>query len=413
MKIKRATHPTLTSRVQRHSLWLACAIFTLFSMLVIFIVFSLEDAILHDQLKQTYSSLEKGGVLPDNYTLVDNPSELSISTGEQLKYLEFDEEFGEFKQGEQHFHFLQTEQGTLILDSSALSITSRVIDDILILLLLMLVPTVILTYWFSAKLSKHAVRPFNLLLQALQSDDGSIQQVRIALDTIEEHDLKTVAQKLAEALERESKVLQEQISFNQGMAHEIRTPLQVMTHSVELLCASDPRIQKLVPYQRLNKAITRMHRISNALLWLTSQSQEHHTTHIIQAINRVVAESQTLINLHHIDIQIDTSPACEALEIDVPDVVFELVIFNLLNNVIQHCQTSEDRKYWQIDVTPSYVSFRNPLPTTNNDGKANQNFGLGLQLVTALLTRFNRKVSTKRRSNDFEVIIYLADTPAC
>ncbi|MDK1312126.1 sensor histidine kinase [Pseudoalteromonas ardens] len=389
MLLKSSNQPTLLSRVRQHSLWLAFTLFLLFSGMTLFIVFALEDAVFKDQLKQTYHIIQQGGSLPANMTLVTQTDTFTLSDSEQLKYFEFDAHFGEFTQGDQHFHFMKTDLGVLLLNSSELGIISRAIDDILVILLLMLLPTLLLTYWFSNKLSEKALRPFSKIHHALAAEHLHINEVKATLSDIEEQDIQLITKKLVDALEQKTHLLQQQIAFNQGMAHEIRTPLQVMSHSMELISASAPELASLKSYHRLDKAIARMHRLSSALLWLTSDAREQHTTQVRHVLDTVLSESQALIALHQIDVRINEPDPPKTLSLPIPEVVLELVILNLLTNVIHHCQTSEADKYWQISISQSQIRFCNPTVQTPNDTSAHDNFGLGLQLVAALMDKFN------------------------
>lgn len=371
--------------------------------MTLFIVFALEDAVFKDQLQQTYRAIQNGASLPDNYNWLKDTSQFKVSDSEQMKYFEFEDNFGEFKQADQHFHFMKAEQGVLILNSSKLGIITRVIDDILLLLLFMLLPTLLLTCWFSAKLSEKALSPFNRMYRILAKERTQICEVKAELDNIEEQDIQLLSKKLIDALEQQNHMLQTQIAFNQGMAHEIRTPLQVMSHSMELIGASEPTIRELKSYHRLENAISRMHRISSALLWLTSNAQESHTSCVIDVIERVLGESHTLLEMHQINVKINECDQSKPLILPVPEIVLELVVLNLLTNVVHHSQAAPSDKYWRIDIDQSKVSFCNPNGQNDFSGTNQERFGLGLQLVKALMQRFNVAFTSKQNAQEFSV----------
>ncbi len=416
MIYKKTARPTLLSRVRQHSLWLAGILFSLFSLLTIFIVFALEDAFLEDQLQQTYQSLLQGHALPEHYLLITDTESFQTAGAEQLKYFEFDDNSGEFKQGDEHFHFLKTDLGILLLNSSKVGFVNRAIDDISLLLLVMLIPTLIITFWLSGKLANQALKPFNLMQQALTANEPHTNKLKAVVANIQEQDLQAIANQLIHALQLQQQALHAQITFNQGMAHEIRTPLQVMSHSMELINASLPQAAELAAYQRLDKALIRMNRISTALLWLTSDAQEAHSTNLNETIQAMLKESQPLIQAHSLDIHLTEHPA--TLELPVPAEVLELVVLNLLNNVIHHGQSTHGHIAWYIDIQPTQVRFSNSFddPVSNSasqpePGEATipttkaASFGLGLQLIVALMQRFDIACEIKNGNDEFSVTL--------
>jgi signal transduction histidine kinase len=417
---KKTAKPTLLSRVHQHSLWLAGILFSLFSLLTIFIVFALEDAFLKDQLQQTYQSLQQGHVLPKHYRLITDTENFQITDAEQLKYFEFDDNSGEFEQSGQHFHFLKTDLGILLLNSSKVSFVNRAIDDILLLLLVMLIPTLIITLWLSGKLAHQALKPFTLMQQALTTNEPNTNQLKTVVANIQEQDLQAIANQLIHALQQQQQALHAHITFNQGMAHEIRTPLQVMSHSMELINVSLPQAAELASYRRLDKALIRMNRISTALLWLTSDAQEAHATNASDIIQTMLKESEPLIQAHSLDIHLTQHPT--TLELPVPAEVLELVVLNLLTNVIHHGQSVDGHIAWHIDIQPTQVRFSNSFSDSLDDpvgssagqpepGEATiaatktASFGLGLQLVVALMQRFDVACEIHNSNNEFSVTL--------
>lgn len=387
---------TLLKRVRLHVVMLTLASFALCSLMTLFIVLSLEDAFFKEQLLQHRATTIQGHPLPDGYALLDDLASFKISAAEKLRYIEFDKNFGEFKHNGKHYHFMYTDQGVLTLETSDIGIISRAIDDILLLMLIMLLPAFALTYWVSSKISEKALKPFTKIHQAISTKQYQTETIKRTLEDIDEEDIQLLASQLIEALDQQASMLEEQVAFNQGMAHEIRTPLQVMSNSMELIASTTDGIKALPAYGRLDNAILRMNRISSALLWLTSTSQKNHSSDVFQSIQTVLRESKLLLETHQVTPNVNKH---HSLLLPAPTVVLELITLSLLTNVIHHSQTEEMTRIWTIDIYEQYISFSNPVTTTPN-ATTTQGFGLGLILIDKLAKKFSmgfRIISSRDR----------------
>ncbi|MGH1372744.1 MAG: sensor histidine kinase [Cellvibrionaceae bacterium] len=400
-KLRRKT--TLVKRVRYHVVLLTLACFTLFSLMTLFIVFSLEDAFFKEQLRQHSARIAPGRALPEGYQLVDDLSSFDISITEKLRYVEFDHDFGEFKHEGKHYHFMNTGQGVLVLNSSELGIISRAIDDILLLMLIVLLPAIALTYWVSSKIADKSLKPFTQIHRAIANSKDQTQAIKHTLDDIDEEDIRLLASQLVDAIDQRTNMLEEQIVFNQGMAHEIRTPLQVMSNSVELMTSTVDGVDAIPAFHRLNNAILRMNRISSALLWLTSTSKETHNSDAKEIIKNVLRESTQLLETHKITLTVNEH---HSLELPVPAVVLELITLNLLTNVIHHSQAEGTVRVWAIDIHEHYVVFSNPV-TTEPAATRRQGFGLGLMLVSKLAEKFSIDFKATRDGDQYQVILSL------
>lgn len=392
--------PSLLSRVSKTIFSLALTLFFVFSSLTLFITYSLEDAVFNERLKQAHQLLLANKPLPETIKLVQNLSAFGLTSSDQLKYFEFDSDGGssEFSFDGRHYHFMATEQGVLLLDTSELALVSRAIDDILLILLFALVPMLFITGWIARRISKYALKPFNQLSDAFLSQSDSLSEIKVALHQVEEKDIKAIAKQLVEALEQKANLLENQITFNQGMAHELRTPLQVMTHSLELLTQIDQKASERPSFKRLKKSVRRMQRISNGLLWLTSQKLSNHQTSVLSTVQDVVNEMDDLLTAHNIEVNIEEKAI---LEIPLPVDVFELMVFNLLTNVIHHSEETTELKYWNIRIESSAIYFSNPVASNASEMADNERFGLGLILIEKLADKFSLKFSTTQQQQEF------------
>ena len=398
--------PTLLSRVNQNIFALTLALFIIFSLLTLFVVYALEDAVFKRQLQETYSDYQVTKQLPRNFSLVANLSEFNLPGSEHLKYMELDGDshFNEFKYQRRHYHLMHTKQEVLLFDTTDVRVVQRVIDQILLILLVMFIPCLWIASFIAKRTSRHAIRPFTEVCDVFLADDDQLQQAKQAVANIRESDVRNMARQLISALENKSQLLEQQITFNQGMAHELRTPLQVMTHSIELLECSDSGLRDKPSFKRLGKSVTRMKRISEALLWLTATSEEVHQTRVSQVMLPLLAEHKALTDTHNIEVQLVLEAECV---LPMPEVTLELIILNLMANVIHHCQVEEQHKYWQITVTENAVSFTNPKAgqLLQQQERNEQRFGLGLMLVEKLARKFKLQLEFKEDEQLFQVCL--------
>ena len=301
--------PTLLSRVNNNILILTLALFTVFSLVTLFVVYSLEDAVFKKQLGEVYQGFLHSNRLPDDFKLVKDLSSFNLSSSEHLKYIEFDrnDKFNEFEYQGQHYHYMNVNEGILLFDTTNVRVIDGVIDDIFVILLVVFLPSLWGTFFIAKRVSTHAIKPFTKVSEVFLSDNYSLLEAKQVIEEIKEYDLRQMAKELITALEQKSLILEQQITFNQGMAHELRTPLQIMDHSVELMQSSDESLKNKPSFRRLARSIIRMKRISEALLWLTAPSSEKQSTNVKTVVERILLESDELLSTHGIDVQITSN----------------------------------------------------------------------------------------------------------
>ncbi len=113
-----------------------------------------------------------------------------------------------------YYHFMVTEQGVLLIDTTELALVSRALDDILLIFLFALIPILFITGWIARRISKYALKSFNQLSDAFLSQSDSLGKIKSALHQVEEKDIKVITKQLVEALEQKVNLLENQITFN-------------------------------------------------------------------------------------------------------------------------------------------------------------------------------------------------------
>jgi signal transduction histidine kinase len=396
--------PTLLFRLTKNITLLTCGLFLLFSAMTVFIAYSIEDALFNKQLSHAFLSLRAGDELPYNIKIITNLSEYDLPPefSQWSPMLKAGERFKEFSFQDRHFHFMIIEKGGLLIETTTLSVVTRAVDNIFLVLLLALFPALIATVLIAKKASKHALKPVSQITEAFSSDTETLVDLKTKLTEIEEVDIRYLANELITALEQKEEMLDQQITFNQGMSHELRTPLQVIHHSLELLSVANVDMTTQPAFGRLTKSVTRMQRTCNALLWLTSDQKHQQSTDVNQTIKLMLNETQELLSVH----QIQTNVIANAqLSLVIPAVVLELMIFTLLTNVIHHCQTDGSEKQWLIIIDETGVTFSNPIIADASKQQSPERFGLGHTLIDKLAKKFELQFFSHCIPPDFVVTI--------
>jgi signal transduction histidine kinase len=281
-------------------------------------------------------------------------------------------------------------------------VVKRGAKDIFIILLWVFLLCIIISIFIARTISVHALKPFHQLSQYFQNKGEPQSESFANVIDIEEADVKIIAHQLEQALEKQASLIEEQVMFNQSISHEIRTPIQVMGHSMELIEANYDEIYQQPSMQRLVKSLARIKRISNALLWLTSKDTYQSESCITTVLTRVMVESESLITVHHLDITIDNINHYQP-KTAVPEEVLELIFFNLINNTIHHGLQSNGSTAFTITIDESQITFSNELESSTSE---QQHFNLGLKLIKKITERFGTDFKTNVINNQFNAIFF-------
>ena len=289
----------------------------------------------------------------------------------------------------------------LLMNSTQFIISNDRLKDILVLQLKAFLPFLVIAFFISKLIAKRALRPFLLLKDQFLIADRQAENIREFNQHIRETDIKQIANGLATALEQKEQVLEQQISFNKGISHELRTPLQVMTHAAELIALKNPHITQQAVYQRLTNSITRMHRMSEALLWLTTAVQSHHQTQVNHSLLKLKKDMLHSYSEHALTIEIiDNS----TLNLPLPEAVFEFIVFSLTNNTVHHGNKQNGEITLHIEISETTLIFKNRVEQ-NQPLSQRGHFGIGLSLIDKLCNRFGIKNQVRTDHNQFIVML--------
>lgn len=402
--IKDKAPQTLFSRLVKTLSWLTFSIVLLFTAATLLITYSFEDVLLNERLKQAHNKLKAGEALPYNIKLIDGSNELEADLFQKIQYFEYGQSkaYGEFDVGKRHFHYLLTEDGTILYDTTDVSIVNRALEDVFLVLAILLIPAILLTLWVAKLSARYALIPFNQLSQLFIDSKKTTNIDESLLEKIKEQDIKEIARELQNALSQKSTLLDQQVMFNQGMAHELKTPLQVMRHSIELLNETHQELSLSPAFIRLENAMDRMQRLSNGLLWLTSEQRFEGCINVKQTIESAIASLQDLAKAHQVTIDFKVE---QDFSLQMPKSVLELIVFNLFNNVVNHGKAIGGKIKWLIVVDNNEIRFANLIADNDVIEIQEQHFGIGLTLVSQLTKRFELSNAYVKQRDEFIVVL--------
>lgn len=404
--LSNVSSPTLFNRLVKIISWLTFSIVLLFTGATLLITYSFEDVLFNERLKQAHIKIKNGESLPYDISVLDhqNVSDKQSAIYKELSRIttKSDNLYGEFTVKQRTYHYLITENGTILYDTTDVAIINRALEDVFIILIILLIPSIFITYIVAKHAARYALKPFTALTEIFSmSEDESLIKERVLAD-IKEQDVKQLATTLQNTLVQKARLLEQQVIFNQGMAHELRTPLQVMQHSVELLSSTHENLKASLAFERLQSSISRMNRLSDGMLWLTSDQEFNEVINTEESINKCITSLSELSEAHQIRIELNTK---ENLELQIPNTVFELIVFNLFNNVVHHGEQSKNDTTWLVTINKDEVSFRNPVKKDTDRALEVEHFGIGLTLILQLTSRFDLKTTIDDRDNYFTVTI--------
>ncbi|WP_346432573.1 sensor histidine kinase [Psychrosphaera aquimarina] len=393
---------TLASRVTLWITLMSLGLFIILSFLTLLVTLSAEDSMIHNVLRQVNQK-----VLPLNGKV----KRISYQQLIDMRYPYMTKEelatkvggFGEFEVDDTYYHFMILEGKVLLLDSSELIVDQARINRILKMLAQAFIPFLLFSLFLARLISKRALKPFFTLKSGFLNPDKQAVDLEKINHQIKETDVKTLVNELAMILAQKEQVLAQQITFNQGMSHELRTPLQVMEHSVELIGLKDPNLAQQDVYVRLLSAVGRMKRISEAMLWLNSQSEFNHPLQVNHVLVKIKQDVLKTFNNHGLTLNIEEQ---DKLLLSVPEEVFELIIYSLVNNVIRHGKDDDGTKTLTINITENGISFSNLVDQdASKQHNSTTNFKLGLLLVSKLCQRFGLNLNIETAQGQFLVRI--------
>jgi signal transduction histidine kinase len=228
-----------------------------------------------------------------------------------------------------------------------------------------------------------------LLAQVAGTPDPA--SLRMLAESAPIHEFAELARRQAQAWEARLAVLQAERKTLAFLGHELRTPLQSARTSLALLQADRGDAPA---WTRLQRAVDRLARASNGVLWLASEATptEDAGCAVRPLVDALATELAPMADARRqaIDVRGDA-------HWPLPEEVVETVLANLLLNAIQHGGPG------RIDIAldDARATLSNPVA----DQAAGTGFGIGLQVVRRLLGRFGWTVRADATDARVSVVV--------
>jgi len=357
------------------------ALAALFVVLTVLLLYVLEDSFIDRRLRDTAARIERLDelpALPDRYSVHPEarlPAELRV----RLR----DASIGairEFRRGDgRYVHVLWTRTA----DGTAYALVYDATDDLTVnagiarawpYLLPLFALLALAAYALARRFTGRVARKASHLLEQLRSapDPAALRHYADA-EAIRE--FSELARLSADAWDARLAALERERTTLAFLAHELRTPLQSARTSLALL--EDDR-GNVAAFARLQRALARLTRASNSLLWLASGAAPAagETTAMAELLGELVAEFQPLAAAREQRFALHVAEgSLWPLRRDAAETLFA----NLLLNAVQHGSAGVVR----IEIEADAVQIHNPCAEPGEGG----GFGLGLQIVQRLAER--------------------------
>lgn len=303
---------------------------------------------------------------------------------------------------EEEYHFAiqrlpnQEEKLYLLYEVSALEFTENRKLNIGLVLLAGVIMVVALGLWIGWLTSRKVIAPVvHLADRVNQSAPGKLS-MDLSRDFIDD-EVGTLATALDQSMKRIEAFVKREHQFTRDASHELRTPVTVIKGAVELLRKKLDSAEVSVrrPLQRIQRQVTNMENIIEALLWLSREEKSIDAQHpflVLPVVRATIEENRKLMAPKSIDIKLvnEGKPV-----LNVPESLFKIALTNLIQNAVRHASDShiivmvrEDRVLVSDTGIGIDGSELENITRPHVRGIGSNGFGLGLSIVQRLCDRF-------------------------
>jgi two-component system, OmpR family, sensor histidine kinase QseC len=225
-----------------------------------------------------------------------------------------------------HWHIVVTEPART--DAQILQYNSEVILPHLLIAL----PFVLLTVWLSVNLG---LRPLSQLAQKIRNrHDNDLSPINFSSHLSE---LKPLVQSLDSLLTRLNAKVNNERAFVQDAAHELRTPMAVISAQGHVLANAKTSLEREQAQAFLEQAIARASHLSAQLLWLAAMDDSTPACaaviNLAHHLRQLLAQEAQRALTKQIELSLE---APDNLYATLDNTAFESISRNLLDNAIRY-----------------------------------------------------------------------------
>jgi signal transduction histidine kinase len=284
----------------------------------------------------------------------------------------------------------------LLYEVSALEFTEKRKLRIGLVLLAGVVLVVILGYWIGRLTSRKVIAPVIHLSDQVNQSSPDKLPTDLSKDFVDD-EVGTLAAALEQSMKRIEAFVKREHQFTRNASHELRTPVTVIKGAVELLRKqlNPTDVARLRPLYRIQRQVTNMENIIEALLWLSREEvsvDPDQKFSVLPLVRDTIEENQRLIADKSIDINL-VAQGKPVLHTPAP--LFQIALTNLIQNAVRYTSNGQITVYVRDDRvlvcdTGSGIdgSDLENITQPHVRGTGSDGFGLGLSIVSRLCDRF-------------------------
>jgi two-component system, OmpR family, sensor histidine kinase QseC len=205
-------------------------------------------------------------------------------------------------------------------------------SEVIVPNLLIALPFVLFTVWLSVSLG---LRPLSQLAQKIRArNEDDLSPLHFSSN---HRELKPLLQSLDSLLSRLSTKVEHERAFVQDAAHELRTPLAVISAQGHVLANAQSTLERKQAQEFLDQAIQRASHLSEQLLSLAAMDDSTHSAptdvNLAHNLRQSLAQEAPRTLSKQIELSLE---APDNLIAKLDNVAFESIARNLLDNAIRY-----------------------------------------------------------------------------
>ena len=253
---------------------------------------------------------------------------------------------------------------------------------------------------FGRQLNKHTQHLANW------ADNLALENLNQPVPNFRYQEFNRISDRLMDAFQRISGLLEREHRFLRNASHELRTPIAVIRANMELLDKIGYQPTQERPMERINRASQGMLQITKTLLWISREKTDKPTESrvCLHQLTEELTEDLGYL-LKDKPVTLDFSPPTEQIERTLARTPLRIVLTNLIRNAFQHTQEGEV----MIRCQPDRLIIENRDQGLAH-GDSEDSYGLGLMLSQQICERMNWQLALEHKANGVYAVLTLSDS---